>query len=78
MISCKEATDFITKKEESKLSLRQRFQLWKHLAVCNFCRLFAKQNKILTKNTPHLHTYIEDSLSATEKHSMVEALSGLH
>ncbi len=78
MISCKEATDFITKKEESKLSLWQCFQLWKHLAVCTFCRLFAKQNNILAKNTPHLHKYIEDSLSAAEKQSMVEVLSGLH
>ncbi|MES2647972.1 MAG: hypothetical protein V4717_13920 [Bacteroidota bacterium] len=48
-ISCKQAVDLISKKEEAKLSATQRFALWRHLAVCSLCRTFSVQNKIIKK-----------------------------
>ena len=48
-ITCKQAVDYISKKEESRLSAVQRFQLWRHLAVCSLCRLFSRQNSIIIK-----------------------------
>jgi predicted anti-sigma-YlaC factor YlaD len=46
-ITCKKAVDLISKKEESKLSVVQRFRLWKHLAECSLCRKFSEQNKLI-------------------------------
>jgi hypothetical protein len=77
MISCKEATDFISRKEEGKLSLRQRWQLWQHLAVCSFCKLFYKQNKILTNTTPHLQEDLGASLTPQQKESLIAALENI-
>lgn len=74
MITCKQATKFISQKEEGKLSLRQRWQLWMHLGVCEICRIFQKQNKIIIKSTSHIHEYIDVSLSTAEKESIISAL----
>ena len=77
MISCKKATDYISRREEGKLSLQQRWQLWQHLAVCTFCKLFSKQNKIISKSAPHLHEHIHATLTEEQKQSLIEALDEL-
>lgn len=46
-ITCKQAVDYISKREEGRLSSAQRFRLWQHLAICRFCRLFNRQNALL-------------------------------
>ena len=46
-ITCRKAVDYISKKEEGKLSLWQRIQLARHLAVCSLCKRFAHQNSIM-------------------------------
>ena len=74
MISCKQATDYISRREESKLTFRQRWQLWQHLAVCTFCRLFNKQNKIFIKNVSHLHEHTDAALTSEQKESLIAAL----
>ena len=43
-ITCKNAVNYISRKEEGKLSFWKRVQLWRHLMVCNLCRRFANQN----------------------------------
>ena len=43
-ISCKEAVEYILKHEEQKLSFLQRMELWRHLAMCSLCKIFAAQN----------------------------------
>lgn len=48
-ISCKEAVDYILKKEERKLSLLQRLSLWRHLAICSLCRIFSLQNDVVNE-----------------------------
>ena len=48
-ITCKQAVNYISKKEEGKLSAAQRFALWRHLAICSLCRLFSQQNKTIVK-----------------------------
>lgn len=74
-ITCKQATEFIIKREEGKLSLKNRFLLWLHFGVCSFCKLFYKQSRLIGKNASHIHGHIHESLSAEEKGKMVEALS---
>lgn len=53
-ISCKQAVDYLSKKEEGKLSVTKRFLLWKHLGVCRLCRLFSTQNKKIAKTFSEL------------------------
>jgi hypothetical protein len=75
-ITCKQAVDYISKKEEGRLSATMRFQLWKHLAICSLCRLFSAQNKTMINAMGHEHDSTE-SLSIQEKekivHSVLEA-----
>lgn len=49
MITCKEATMLSVQKAEIKLSLQDRFKLFIHLLVCQYCRLFDKQSKMIDK-----------------------------
>lgn len=65
MITCLEATMFVSQKEESKLSLRDQFKLYIHNSICKFCRLFEKQNKFLILQMKHIHT--ETVLTGPEK-----------
>lgn len=74
MISCKQATDFISRKEEGKLSLRKRWQLWQHLAICSFCKLFYKQNKIISNTAPHLQEDPDATLTPQQKEALISAL----
>lgn len=47
MISCKEATYLISKKEEGKLTLAERLKLSIHLMLCSICRAFEKQSEFI-------------------------------
>lgn len=72
-ITCKQAVDYISKKEERKLSLGQRLGLWRHLLICNLCRLFAKQNKLITKAFKEQQAD-DRYLSDDEKQKMIDAI----
>jgi len=43
-IHCRQAVDFVSKREELKLSRKEVIQLKLHLFICAGCRRFAKQN----------------------------------
>lgn len=74
MISCKEATKFISQKEEGKLSFHQRWQLWQHLAICAVCRLFNKQNKVIINSISHIDDHNDALLTQSEKESIIAGL----
>lgn len=69
-ITCKKAVELISKKEEGKLSAWQRFQLWKHLAVCELCRRFLRQNKLFR----HLSDETVHQLSASDKKKITDTV----
>lgn len=48
-ISCKEAVNFILRKEEGKLSFRERLSLWRHLTICSLCRIFSVQSDLINQ-----------------------------
>ncbi len=75
-ISCKTAVDYISKKEEGKLSLVQQFQLWRHLAICYLCKRFEKQNKIIIDSikSHSSSNYINEQLNPEEKQSIITVL----
>jgi hypothetical protein len=49
MITCKEATMLSVQKVEISLSFSDRIRLFMHLIICQYCRLFDKQNKMIDK-----------------------------
>jgi hypothetical protein len=67
-ISCKQAVDYISKKEEGKLSTTQRFRLWQHLAACPLCRRYSAQNKLIIQAIKGIDIR---QLSAAEKEEIV-------
>lgn len=72
-ISCKQAVDFISKREEGRLSPSQRFELWQHLAICRFCRAFNQQNKLLASVLKkRRNDFIAES--SVNKEAIMEAL----
>lgn len=74
MITCQQATKFISQREEGRLSIGKMFQLWYHLGICGICKIFNKQNKIIIRNLPHAHKHINVSLTPLEKESIIAAL----
>ncbi|MCB0697259.1 MAG: hypothetical protein KDC07_07835 [Chitinophagaceae bacterium] len=54
MISCKEATYLVSKKEQGKITIAERIRLSLHLMICKFCKRFEKQNKIITEHAKRL------------------------
>ena len=69
-ITCKQAVDFISKKEEHRLSPRQRFELWKHLAVCSLCRQFSRQNRLLIDALKQADKDRTEKLSEADKNAI--------
>jgi hypothetical protein len=49
MITCKQSTEWVIKKEYTKLAVKENLKLMSHLAVCNLCRLFQEQNSIISE-----------------------------
>lgn len=70
-INCRQAVDFISKKEEGKLSAQQRFKLWRHLSECSLCHTFSVQNKIMAQAAVQQETR---NLTVAEKEEIVTAV----
>jgi hypothetical protein len=73
-ITCKQAVDYISKKEEGKLSAAQRVNLWRHLAVCSLCRIFNQQNKIIAKAFSGFGHKEEHRMSMDQKQAMLDTI----
>jgi len=76
-ITCKQATEFVIKRQEGKLSLKNRYLLWLHLGICGFCKLFKIQSEFIAKNSGHIHNHIDEALSPEEKEKMIANLQEL-
>ena len=70
MISCRQSTEWVIKKEQGKLSVKENLQLLSHLAICSFCRLFAKQSKFINKAFLNSKNLVPTSLSPAEKEEL--------
>ncbi len=49
MLRCQEVARLVSESTERKLSLRQRLQVWMHLAMCRLCAGFARQLRLLRR-----------------------------
>lgn len=75
MITCKQATDYISKKEEGKITLQQRYKLWQHLAVCSLCKMFSKQNKVITSSLSSHQFHEHNKLDQDDKDAFIKAMN---
>lgn len=57
--NCKRATTLSLKKEEGKISLRERLELGYHLLYCVFCRRFIRQSRQINLLGKELHRHLE-------------------
>lgn len=73
-ITCKQAVDYISKKEEKKLSVNQRLQLWKHLSICSLCKLFSKQNELISSLLSKRSEEIQHNIKPVDKEAIIKAL----
>lgn len=74
MITCKQATDFISKKEEGKLTLKQRYQLRLHTMLCILCRLFYRQNKVMITSLKNTDSHGHKPLEPADKAAFIKAM----
>jgi hypothetical protein len=47
MITCKRASELISRSIDEELSMMEKISLCVHLFICNFCRQFSKQLKLI-------------------------------
>ena len=64
LITCREATTYISQNEEHKLSFWGRIKLIIHLLICQFCRLFNKQNQFIINSL--INYSVDDALTEEE------------
>ena len=47
MLHCREISKLVSDSMDRQLPLRQRLQVWMHLAMCRLCAGFARQMRVL-------------------------------
>ncbi len=72
MFNCKQATFFIVKKSERKLSATERLKLFYHLHFCSPCKKFAEQSLLMDEAMSHL----KDHLTQHPTHILSESSKG--
>lgn len=72
MIGCRKATFLLSKKEEGKISLWERFHLAWHLFTCDLCTAFAKQSAYIAKQARNFISAA--ALSSEDKSRILKSL----
>jgi len=73
LLACKEATFLIEKKQAAKISLFKEVQLKAHLHICDACKLYEKQSKVMEDLLGKIaHRKIEMQLDETVKQKIIE------
>ncbi len=73
MISCKQSTKWVIKKEVGRLSIKENIQLMSHLAICSFCRLFSSQSLFINKAYKNKNTAVHH-LTSEEKEELCRSI----
>lgn len=73
-LSCERATFLMSKKEEGKLTLKEKLQLKLHLRICDFCTRFQKQVRFFTTHAPDTHLHTHRNMSEEAKQALKELL----
>lgn len=73
-MTCKQASEFLSRKDELNLSFLQRLKLRVHLLGCDICGLFSKQIHAISENFTH-ECDNDNCLTEDDKQRMNVALS---
>jgi len=73
IIPCTKATFLMSKREENALTFAETIHLYLHLFVCEFCRRFLKQTKLITKASKRVTS--NEYLTSEEKQKMKDSLN---
>ncbi|MGB2127941.1 MAG: hypothetical protein ACPHXR_00550 [Flavicella sp.] len=77
-LSCDEATAICDKSQYNKASFYELLQLRLHLWTCCFCRLYSRQNKLLTKALKHKKSVVSFcGLTDKEKEALQNELKSI-
>lgn len=74
MLSCKETSELIIKRDTEKLKLYDRIRLAMHLSMCKFCSLFEKQNEFINSNIKALDNTVVKEFQPDSKEKILENL----
>ncbi|MDA8382598.1 MAG: zf-HC2 domain-containing protein [Betaproteobacteria bacterium] len=66
MLNCKDASRLMSEREERALSLRERFGLALHLAICFGCRRFDRQLSLLRRALRKLGLHYQAKLESAD------------
>lgn len=75
MISCEDATELVIRKSHEELNFWNKFRLMFHLAMCKFCSLFEKQNKVIDTMASKLDEAIPEKMSEPVKERILHEIS---
>lgn len=73
MISCKSFVENISKRDEKKLSGKQKIQLSVHFLACSLCRRYYAQDKMIMK-VAKLEFPADSTLSEGDKEQMITTI----
>ena len=79
MISCKQATELVSRALDQPLAPGQRLRLRLHLLICRQCRRYRKQLHFLKRATSKLDSHIEEgtpSLAPEAKQRIEKNIAG--
>ncbi|MBI5326310.1 MAG: hypothetical protein HZB41_13730 [Ignavibacteriae bacterium] len=78
MLSCKKATELIEKELSIKLTKTEKFKLHFHVSMCNACRTYKKQSKIIDEALQYHfnehHTHQSEYISEDFKNIIIKNL----
>jgi hypothetical protein len=74
MLSCKDASELIVKRDAEELKFYDRMRLMMHLSMCKFCALFEKQNDFINSNIKALDNTIVKEFQPDSKEKILESL----
>ena len=74
MITCKDATQLVVKKNHEVLNMWDRMRLLMHLSMCRFCSLFEKQNRIIDEHAAKLDEISPTHMTQDSKEKILHEL----
>ena len=74
-MTCKKATYLISKKEEGRLSLVEKWQLMGHFAICRLCRKFEQQTRWIIRQTKQGDEHSDHVLSDEARRKLEQILT---
>jgi len=75
MMSCREVSTLVSTGQRPDLPLRKRMGIWMHLSMCQHCRRFWRQLRVLDRAVRSIVIGFERDMPAGLERRIVERLS---